>query len=104
MRYTPETKLAMVAWNVCSFKVIQRKETRSLQIVSALVAGKDRMLDLLAKNWNAPFCAHVQFSGSVNVMTRFEEFLLTDSQRRTIRKYGSLREPPLWAGERGKRA
>lgn len=103
MRYTPETKLAMVAWNVCSFKVIIRKETHHLQIVSALVAGRDRIFDLLSKHWNQPFCAHVQLGGAVKVMTTFNEFKLTESQRKTIRKYGSLREPPLWAKE-GKRA
>jgi hypothetical protein len=39
----------------------------------------------------------VQLGGDVNVMKTFDEFKLTDSQCRTIRKYGSLREPPLWA-------
>jgi hypothetical protein len=97
MRYTPETKLAMVAWNVCLFKVITRKETHYLQIVSALIASRDRMFELLAKNSASAFCAHVQLGGDVNVMKTFDEFKLTDSQCRTIRKYGSLREPPLWA-------
>jgi hypothetical protein len=97
MRYTPETKLAMVAWNVCSFKVITRRETHHLQIVSALIASRERLFDLLAKRWESAFCAHVQLGGDVNVMATFDEFNLTDSQRRTIRKYGSLREPPLWA-------
>lgn len=104
MRYTPETKLAMVAWNVCSFKVITRKETHHLQIVSALVASRDRMFALLAKHWDRPFCAHVQLGGAVNVMTLFDEFRLTESQCKTIRKYGTLREPPLWAAQEGRRA
>lgn len=104
MRYTPETKLAMVAWNVCSFKVINRRDTHSLQIVSALIAGKDRIISLLAKHWKDPFCAHVQLGGAVTVMTLFENIRLTDSQRKTIRKYGALREPPLWATSEGKRA
>jgi hypothetical protein len=99
MRYTPETKLALVAWNVCSFKVIIRKETHHLQIISALVAGRDRIFDLLSKHRDQPFCAHVQLGGAVNVMTTFKEFQLTESQRKTIRKYGALREPPLWGKE-----
>jgi hypothetical protein len=103
MRYTPETKLAMVAWDVCSFKVITRKETHFLQIVSALVASRERMFDLLSTHKPGPFCAHVQLGGVVNIMTTFDEFTLTESQRKTIRKYGALKEPPLWA-KGGRRA
>jgi hypothetical protein len=103
MRYTPETKLAMVAWNVPSFKVITRKETHHLQIISALVAGREKIFDLLAKHAERAFCAHVQLGGAVSVMTFFDDCRLTDSQSKTIRRYGALREPPLWAKE-GKRA
>ena len=104
MRYTPETKLAMVAWNVSSFKVITRKETHHLQIVSALyVAGRDKIFGLLSSHAHQPFCAHVHLTGAVTVMTTFKEFDLTASQCKTIRRYRSLREPPLWAKE-GKRA
>jgi hypothetical protein len=103
MRYTPETKLAMVAWNVASFKVITRRETHHLQIISALVAGRDKIFDLLSTYAAEPFCAHVLLGGTVTVMTRFQEFSLTASQRKTIRRYGSLREPPLW-GKEGRRA
>lgn len=99
MRYTPETKLAMVAWDVCSFKVVTRRETHALQIVSALVAGKDKMLAMLTKHPDQPFCAHVQLSGDVTLSKTFDQYQLTESQRRTIRRYGSLREPPLWAKE-----
>jgi hypothetical protein len=67
--------------------------------MSALVAGRDRMFNLLTKHWSQPFCAHVQLGGDVNVMTTFNEFELTDSQCRTIRRYGTLREPPLWGKE-----
>lgn len=102
MRYTPETKLAMVAWNVCSFKVIQRRETHGLQIVAALIAGKERMLTLLARNATDPFCAHVQLAGTVNIRSRFEEFTLTESQRRTIRRLGALREMPSWAAAKAR--
>lgn len=104
MRYTPETKMAMVAWNVCSFKVVTRRQTHSLQIVSALIAGKDQILALLEKHWSEPFCAHVQLRGAVNVMTQFDEFNLSTSQRKTIRRYGALREPPLWGKREGKLA
>jgi hypothetical protein len=86
MRYTPETKAAIVTWNVAVFKVVIHKKTNGIEIAAAMIAGRRRMLDLLAKQ-KPPFCAHVQLNGSVNLMSDFEDIALTESQRRTLRKY-----------------
>lgn len=90
MRYTPETKYAMVAWNVCVFKVVIHKKTHLLEMTSALIAGRKRILDLLDKQPH-PFCAHVQLNGTVTVMSStFNDVKMTDSQRQTFKKYGKV--------------
>lgn len=95
MRYTPETKMAIVRGNVHVFKLITHKYTHSLNMLADLVHAKPRMLILRGDNPSAPFCAHIQKGGKINVVTRFEEYRdelrHSESRLRTMRRLPGVR-------------
>ena len=95
MRYTPESKLAIVRGNVHVFKLITHKYSHSLTMLADLIHAKPQMLVLRGDNRASPFCAHIQKGGRINLVTRFEEYRdelrLSESRLRTMRRLPGVR-------------
>ena len=91
MRYTEDTKRAIKRWNTRVFKVVTHEETHYTRIVSALVVGQARMLEIMHKNRLA-CCAHVHSNGDVVIVTQFGDIPpgLTPQQTETFLKFGRL--------------
>jgi hypothetical protein len=89
MRYTPETKQVLARHGGRVLKVSTRGgSTHYIEIVSALVGARYRIISLLAKD-RSSWCAHVNRAGSVTIMARYDDYgELSESQTRTARKYG----------------
>lgn len=89
MRYTPETQLAIVAYDVRVFKVVVRKNTAFTEIMASLVLGRAEIQDIMRRERKA-LVAHVRRKGDVQIMTRLEHVraAYSESQLRTARKYG----------------
>jgi hypothetical protein len=91
LRHSRETVRAILQYNVGVFRVVLRKQAHGVRIMSALVQAQSTIIALMNKN-RAAFCAHVGSDGQTRIVSRFEDDLaaLTDSQRRTHRRYGRL--------------
>ena len=91
MRYTPETTEAIRRHNVAVFKVVTHKETHFVVVASALIQARRNIVSLVRKN-RTGFCAHVYQNGRVRIVTRFEDTteVLTESQQKTMRKFGRV--------------
>ena len=89
MRYTPETKKAIVNSSVRVLKVVS-KQRQGIEIAASLVLARERIVGFLKKNKSAVVC-HIHKDGTLHPMERFEDAAttLTDSQKRTARKYGT---------------
>ena len=91
MRYTDDTKRAMVQGNVRLFKVITHERTHYMHIVASLVIAQARMLEIMHKNKFA-CCAHVYTNGDVSIVSRFADIPpgLTPQQQKTYLKFGKV--------------
>jgi hypothetical protein len=91
MRYTPETKLAMLQQHVRVFKVVRHDDTHGLELAAALVTARKSIIGMMRKNRTA-MCAHVRLNGDVNVVRYFDDVALSlsPSQLKTYRKYGKV--------------
>jgi hypothetical protein len=91
MRYTPETKVAMVEQRVRIFKVVCGRETHVIRITAALIGARLKMIALMKKTQIA-MCAHIQLNGHVVVRNYFDDVIatMTPSQRKTFLKFGRV--------------
>ena len=93
LRYTLETKVALVRGRVKVFKLITHRKTHIMHLLGALLVAQQEMLDVMAQEDEA-LCAHIRKNGRLHVATRFEEYRhiarLSESQRRTLARLGRL--------------
>src|SRR5204863_8467788 len=72
LRHTRETVRAIMRYHVAIFRVVLRKRTHGVRIMSALVQAQRAIIDTMAKHRGA-FCAHVRADGTTRIMSRFDQ-------------------------------
>jgi len=90
IRFTRAAQELIALHAVPVFMVVLKKKSNAVQIHSAIVAAKDRILNAIRKT-KVGFCASVQLGGTLNVTRYFDPLEIkgvTAAQLKTIRRYG----------------
>lgn len=93
IRFVPENRQAAERVALQAFMMVRRDDTIGVELSSALVAARRRILTCLKQNHSCGFFSHVYLGGDIKVMNTFGIKHAVDvesSQARTIRKYGRV--------------
>lgn len=93
IRFVPENRQTAERVGLQAFMMVRRDDTIGVELSSALIVARRRMLTCLKQNQSCGFFAHVYLGGDMKLMNTFSVKQAVDadsSQARTLRKYGRV--------------